>query len=219
MSTSRGDAAWPSRLRAAAWVPDNDPHRPWDDAAELAADWIWDRADEEHAAAIAVTNTLQIELPASLEAIAQRGGRATPQAKGRPQPGPVVVYVPDERTLRTAMDLARGFSLVAIEGSLFSLSQWAAGVGAVNLLDGSISTTDLPPQILKDLDSAVLFGGNNGWSGPHEKEHARRHLANHVRNGVLTPEQAASYVMAHGVSDRGAKRLRELLERNRARRS
>jgi hypothetical protein len=99
------------------------------------------------------------------------------------------------------------------------LSQWAAGVGAVNLLEGSISTTDLPPQILKDLDSAVLFGGNNGWSGPHEKEHARRHLANHVRNGVLTPEQAASYVMAHGVSDRGAKRLRELLERNRTRRS
>jgi hypothetical protein len=24
----------------AAWVPDDDPHRPWDDAAALAVEWI-----------------------------------------------------------------------------------------------------------------------------------------------------------------------------------
>ncbi len=30
-----------THVRAAAWVPDDDPERPWDEAAELAADWIW----------------------------------------------------------------------------------------------------------------------------------------------------------------------------------
>ncbi|QDO89820.1 hypothetical protein FNH13_16990 [Ornithinimicrobium ciconiae] len=49
--------------------------------------------------------------------------------------------------------------------------------------------------------------------GPHEKEHARNHLARHVQAGRLAPEQAASYVMAKGVSDRGGKRLRLLLEK------
>ena len=62
-------------------------------------------------------------------------------------------------------------------------------------------------------DDAVFFGGNNGWTGPHEKEHAHNHLARHVDSGRLAPEQAASYVMAKGVSDRGAKCLRLLLEK------
>lgn len=33
-----------THLQAAAWVPDDDPERPWDEAAALAADWIWERA-------------------------------------------------------------------------------------------------------------------------------------------------------------------------------
>ena len=39
-----------------------------------------------------------------------------------------------------------------------------------------------------DLDHAVFFGGNNGWTGPHEKEHARNHLVSHVRASRLTPQ-------------------------------
>jgi hypothetical protein len=38
-------------------VPDDDPERPWDEAAELAADWIWERSEVEGAKPLLVTNT------------------------------------------------------------------------------------------------------------------------------------------------------------------
>lgn len=202
-----------THLQAAAWVPDDDPERPWDEAADLAADWIWKRSEAEGVKPLLVTNTFQnargIE---SLEEITRSGGQATPQGKQRFDPGPVLTYVPDERTLKLALHLARGYSLAVVETVSFPLAEWAAGEGAVNLLDGTTSASTLPDDVRADLDHAVYFGGNNGWTGPHEKQNARTYLANHVRSGRLDPEQAASYVMAKGVSDRGAKRLRLLLE-------
>ncbi|NIL43192.1 hypothetical protein HCB17_20145 [Salinispora arenicola] len=201
-------------LQAAAWVPDDDPERPWEDAADLAADWIWGRSEVEGIAPLLVTNTFQNGVGIGcLDEIARRGGQATPQGKQRFDRGPVLAYVPDERTLKFALDLARGYSLAVVETVSFPLAEWAAGAGAINLLDGSTSTSSIPDDVKADLDHAVFFGGNNGWTGPHEKQHARTHLGRHVKSGRLAPEQAASYVMSQGVSDRGAKRLRLLLEK------
>ena len=111
-----------THLQAAAWVPDDDPERPWDEAADLAADWIWERSEAEGVKPLLVTNTFQnarsIESP---EAIARAGGQATPQGKERFERGPVVVYVPDERTLKFALNLARGYSLAAVESVSFRL--------------------------------------------------------------------------------------------------
>lgn len=203
-----------THLQAAAWVPDDDPERPWDEAADLAADWIWERSEAEGVKPLLVTNTFQnardIE---SLEAIARAGGQATPQGQGRFDRGPVLAYVPYERTLKLALNLARGYSLAVVESVGFPLGEWAAGAAAINLLDGSPSVSSLPDDVRADLDHAVFFGGNNGWTGSHEKKHARNHLTRHVQAGRLMPEQAAAYVMAKGVSDRGAKRLRLLLEK------
>lgn len=201
-----------THLQAAAWVPDDDPERPWDAAADLAADWIWQRSKAEGVEPLLVTNTFQdargIE---NMEEIARSGGQATPQGKQRFDPGPVLAYVPDERTLKLALNLARGYSLAVVETVSFPLAEWAAGAGAINLLDGT--TSAMAEDVRADLDHAVFFGGNNGWTDSHEKQNARTYLANHVRSGRLDPEQAASYVMAKGVSDRGAKRLRLLLEK------
>ncbi len=203
-----------THLQAAAWVPDDDPERPWDEAADLAADWIWGRSEIEGVEPLLVTNTFQnargIE---SLEQIAREGGRATPQGKQRFERGPVLTYVPDERTLKLALNLARGYSLAVVETVSFPLAEWAAGAEAINLLDGTTSSSNLPVGVVADLDHAVFFGGNNGWAGQHEKQHARNHLVRHVQAGRLTPEQAAAYVMAKGVSGTGAKRLRLLLEK------
>jgi hypothetical protein len=160
-----------------------------------------------------VTNTFQNARSIDcLETIAHKGGQATPQGKQRFDPGPVLAYVPDERTLKLALNLARGYSLAVVETVSFPLVEWAAGAGAVNLLDGSTGRSSIPDDVKADLDHAVFFGGNNGWTGQHEKEHARNHLIRHVQAGRLKPEQAASYVMAKGVSDKGAKRLCALLE-------
>lgn len=202
-----------THLQAAAWVPDDDPERPWEVAADLAADWIWEHSRIEGVTPLLVTNTLQNAVGIEcLDEIARRGGQATPQGKRRFDRGPVLAYVPDERTLRLALDLARGHSLAAVETVSFPLAEWAAGAEAVNLLDGSTSSSNLPDDVKVDLDHAVFFGGNNGWTGQHEKQHARNHLVRHVQAGRLAPEQAAAYVMAKGVSGKGAKRLRLLLE-------
>lgn len=205
-----------THLQAAAWVPDDDPERPWEDAADLAATWIWKRSDIETTAPLLVTNTFQNAVGIDcLNEIARQGGQATPQGKQRFERGPVLAYVPDERTLRFAFGLARGYSLAVVESISFPLAEWAAAADAINLLDGSTSSSNLPDDVRADLDRAVFFGGNNAWTGSHEKEHARAQLVRHVRSGRLTPEQAASYVMARGVSDKGAKRLRLLLEKGR----
>lgn len=201
-------------LQAAAWVPDDDPERPWDEAADLAATWIQERGQIEGVTPLLVTNTFQNAVGIkSLTTIAHRGSQATPQGKDRFDRGPVIAYVPVERTLDLALDLARGYSLVVVETESFPLVEWAAASGAINLLDGSISSSSIPDDVREDLDHAVFFGGNNGWTGSHEKQHARRFLGDHVRAGRLEPDQAASYVMAKGVSDKGARRLRELLEK------
>ncbi|WP_454294984.1 hypothetical protein [Salana multivorans] len=203
-----------THLQAAAWVPDDDPERPWDEAADLAADWIWERSKIEGVKPLLVANTFQnargIE---SLEEIASKGGQTTPQGKQRFERGPVLAYVPDERTLKLALNLARGYSLAVVETVSLPLAEWAAGAEAVNLLDGSVSSSGLSEDVKADLDHAVFFGGNNGWTGQHEKQHARNHLTRHVQAGRLAPGHAASYVMARGVSGTGAKRLRLLLEK------
>ena len=206
-----------THLQAAAWVPDDDPERPWDEAADLAADWIWERTRVEGIKPLLVTNTFQNAVGIqSLDKIARDGGQATPQGNQRFDRSPVLAYVPDERTLKLALDLARGYSLVIVETVSCPLAEWAATAGAINLLDGSTHQSGIPDDVKADLDHAVFFGGNNGWIGQDEKQHARNHLACHVQTGRLTPEQASSYVMAKGVSDRGAKRLRLLLEKVRA---
>jgi hypothetical protein len=203
-----------THLQAAAWVPDDDPERPWDEAAELAADWIWERSKIEGITPLLVTNTFQNAVGIDcLEEIAHKRGQATPQSKQRFDHGPVLAYVPDERTLKLALDLARGYSLAIVETDRFPLAEWAAGAGAINLLDGSASSSNIPDDVKADLDRARFFGGNNGWTGQDEKQHARDHLARHVQSGCLTPEQAAAYVMSQGVSGKGAKRLRLLLEK------
>jgi len=201
-------------LRSAAWVPDDDPSRPWDEAAGLAAEWIWSRSEEEGVKPLLVTNSLKNASGiACLEEIARDGGQSTPQSRGKFERGPVLAYAPDERTFELALNLARNYSLAVVETVNFPLAEWAASSEAINLLDGSTSASSVPDEVKADLDHAVFFGGNNGWTGPHEKEHARNHLLHHVQAGRLTPEQAASYVMANSVSSRGAKRLRVLLEK------
>jgi hypothetical protein len=203
-----------THLQAAAWVPDDNPERPWDDAADLAADWIWKRSEIEGVKPHLVTNTFHNAVGIeSLEKIAREGGQATQRGERRMERGPVLAYVPEERTLTLALDLARGYSLAVVETVSFPLGEWAAGAEAINLLDGSTNSSSLPEDVKADPDHAVFFGGNSGWTGPHEKEHARVQLARHVRDGRLAPEQVASYVMAKGVSGKGAKRLRLLLEK------
>lgn len=206
-----------THLRAAAWVPDDVEDRPWEEAVALAADWIWERSREEELAPLLVSNAQNAATfgYADLDEIIRAGGHATPQSRSRPDRGPVLAFVPDERSLHFAMGLARGYSLAVVEGST-PLAEWAAGAAAINLLTGQVTTSQVDDDVRKDLDSVIFYGGRNGWTGADEKAQVRRFLSDHIGGGRLTPDQAAAYALSsQSVSDRGAKRLRELLSRNR----
>lgn len=207
-----------THLQAAAWVPDDDPERPWEEAISLAAQWLWERSRAEGALPLLVSNALNAASwgYADLDEIIRAGGHATPKSRTRYDRGPVLAFAPTEASLRLAMDLARGYSLAVVEGSLLSLAEWAAGAAATNLLAGQTTQSQIPEDVRDDLDSAIFYGGRNGWTAPDEKAQARRYLEDHVQAGRLTPSQAAAYALASpSVSDRGAKRLRELLSRSR----
>lgn len=205
-----------THLQAAAWVPNDDPLRPWDEAIAPASEWIWERSRAEGLAPVLVSNAKNaagMGYP-DLDRIIRKGGHATPQSGTRYDHAPVLAFVPNERSLHFAMELARGYSLAVVEGRSLSLAVWAANAEATNLLTGQTTPSQIPDEVRRDLDFAILDGGRNGWTGPDEKAQARRCLADHIRAGRLTPDQAASYVLtSSSVSDSGAKRLRELLSR------
>lgn len=207
-----------THLRAAAWVPNDDPVRPWDEAIALASEWIWERSRAEGLAPVLVSNAKNAAGMGydDLDKIIRKGGHATPQSGTRYDHGPVLAFVPNERSLHVAMDLARGYSLAVVEGRSLSLAEWAANAGATNLLTGQTTPSQILDEVRRDLDFAILDGGRNGWTGPDEKAQARNCLADHIRAGRLTPDQAAAYVLtSSSVSDSGAKRLRDLLSRTR----
>ncbi|MEV0669371.1 hypothetical protein [Mycobacterium sp. NPDC050441] len=205
-----------THLRAAAWVPDDVEDRPWEEAIALAADWIWERSQDDGLAPMLVSNAQNAASfgYADLDEIIQAGGHATPKSRTRPDRGPVLAFVPDERSLHFAMGVARGYSLAVVEGSVLSLTEWAAGATAINLLTGQTTTSEVPADARKDLDSVIFYGGRNGWTGADEKAQVRRYLSGYINSGRLTPDQAAAYALSsQSVSDRGAKKLRELLSR------
>lgn len=205
-----------NHLRAAAWVPDDVEDRPWEVAIALAADWIWERSQDEGLAPMLVSNAQKTGGTGyvDLDEIIRAGGHSTPKSRTRFDRGPVLAFVPDERSLHLAMGLARDYSLAVVEGSRLPLTEWAAGVAAINLSTGQPTTSQVPADVRKDLDSVIFYGGRNGWTGADEKAQVRRYLSDHINNGRLTPDQAAAYALSsQSVSDRGAKRLRELLGR------
>jgi hypothetical protein len=192
--------------------------RPWQNAIAFAAEWIWECSRAEGLAPVLVSNAKNVAGMgyADLDEIIRKGGHVTPQSGTRYDHGPVLAYVPNERALHVAMDLARGYSLAVVEGRSLSLAEWAANAGATNLLTGQTTPSQIPDDVRRDLDFAILDGGRNGWTGPDEKAQALRCLTDHIRAGRLTPDQAAAYVLTSAsVSDSGAKRLRELLGRSR----
>ncbi|BBY62094.1 hypothetical protein [Mycolicibacterium helvum] len=207
-----------THLRAAAWVPDDDPQRPWEEAISLAAQWLWKQSEAEGVPPLVVSNARNAAGwgYTDLDEIIRAGGHATPKSRTRPDRGPVLAFAPIEGSLQLAMDLARGYSLAVVEGSLLPLAEWAARAGATNLVTDQATASQIPDDVREDLDSVVFYGGRNGWTGPDEKVQAKRFLSPHVRTGRLTPNQAAAYALAsQSVSDRGAKRLRDLLGRGR----
>ncbi|MFF1447467.1 hypothetical protein ACFVYF_04800 [Streptomyces sp. NPDC058274] len=204
-----------STLRA-AWVPDDDPERDWQVAADLAVRWVEREAAEQDATAVLVLNAFGAEqtVPA-LRRLAQRHLVATPRS-GRQRVGsgvgPVLAYVPDAKTLEFATGLARGSSLVAVEGAnLFPLRGWAAQVQAIDLTRPEDEAEEVDSRLTSAL-GRLKFYGNNGYGPPFDRQQAARVLDDLRSAGLLDRDVVLGAMAAQGISPNGLKRLGQLID-------
>ena len=150
-------------LLSVAWVPDDDPTRDWDIAARLAAAWVDDRCQHEGATGVLVTNTMDYLGVPALDAFASRHVRTSPRVTRQrvgSGVGPVLSYVPHEKELETAMNLARGSSLGVVETVSFRLLGWASWFEAWDLVRQE-PTPPLPESVRESVEGLAFYG--NKW--------------------------------------------------------
>lgn len=187
----------------AAWVPDDDPQRPWDEAEALAVRWVREQAARQRSAPLVVTYSRQnascMEHARGIEQVTVRSPGSVTGPVGRP----VLAYAPDEETLALAHRHARGSALVMVEGGT-SLMGWARATRAVDLVTGRTAPGyDDRQQHLLDR---VTMLKNNGWGDSHARSTLPRLLPAVLRH--VPVDELVGYVLAQGASAPGAKRVR-----------
>ncbi|MEB8342575.1 hypothetical protein [Streptomyces endophyticus] len=205
-----------SSILQAAWVPDDDPERDWEIAADLAVAWVRQQCTEQGASGVLVLNAFGVEqqIP-SLRRFAAQYAVTTPRASrdrvGRGI-GPVLAYVPDEKTLDFAAGLARGSALAVVEGAhRFPLEGWARQLGAIDLT----RPDEQPEQLGSELAAAIDrldFYKNNGFGDQFGKQQAQRILQDLRSAGLLERDVVLGALAAKGASDRAVRNLGKLID-------
>jgi len=196
----------------AAWVPELEGW-DWDDAAELAVEWVERECGQQHMRGLLVTATRDSgdSVPALMR-FAQRHDQATPRSRSRiDRRCPVLVYVPDTKALDFAAGIARGSSLCAVEG-FTRLGGWAREAGAVDLTGRAPVPAPLDPRLTEALDR-LHFYGNNGWTRGFGQDQARRVLEQLRVAGLLDRDATTGAMLARGHGSEAVKRLRELIDK------
>ncbi|WP_214107267.1 hypothetical protein [Acrocarpospora catenulata] len=200
----------------AAWVPDDDPHRDWEDAAKLAIAWVLEQAAQEGASPLLVTPH-QNQWKAGVESITWFANtypaitpRSSRQRVSRGQ-GPVLVYVPDFGTLTLAANYARGSSLAVVETASTPLIGWAMETKAVNLLTGQ-ATPETRTNSQREVLERVHFHGNNGWTRGFGRDQTTRILRGAYGREGLTRDVVLGAMAAKGHNSKAVGRLGELLD-------
>ncbi|MGW4815181.1 hypothetical protein ACWEPB_26550 [Kitasatospora cineracea] len=200
----------------AAWVPDDDPERDWELAADLAVSWIRRECAEQGASGVLVVNAFGVEqqIP-SLRSFAVEHTVTTPAAsRDRVERGvgPVLAYVPDEKTLDFAMRLARGSSLAVVESAQgFALRGWASALGAIDLTRPDERPEEAGPGFAEAIDR-LAFYKNNGFGDPFGKQQALHILQDLDSSEGLDREAILGALAARGASNRAVRNLAKLID-------
>lgn len=205
-----------SRPLRAAWVPDDDPERDWEIAADLAVSWIRQECAEQGAVGVLVLNAFGVEeaIP-SLRRFAAHSVVTTPRASrdrvGRGT-GPVLAYVPDEGTLDFAASLARESSLAIVEDIHgFPLEGWARQLGAIDLTRPDVQPEQFDAELAGAIDR-LDFYKNNGFGDRFGKQQAQRILEDLRAAGLLERNIVLGTLAAKGASGRAVRNLGKLID-------
>lgn len=205
-----------SSILRAAWVPDDDPERDWEIAADLAVAWVRQECAEQGADGVLVLNAFGVEqhIP-SLRRFAAEHSVTTPRAsrdRVGPGRGPVLAYCPDERALDFAANLARGSSLVIVESIHgFPLEGWARQLGAIDLTRPDKQPKQLDSELAEAIDR-LDFYKNNGFGDQFGKQQAQRILQDLRGAGLLKRDVILGALAAKGASDRAVRNLGKLID-------
>jgi len=195
----------------AAWVPDDDPHRPWDAAAALAVVWIEAEAASQSRDAILLTNTLDGHgFGGPLSRYVRGRTHFSPRSRPTGRGAPVLAYVPTPDTLELAMSVARGSAICVVESVAHPVRGWAAVVGAVNLLTGQPTTVDA--RLAKPLQR-LKFYGNNGYGPDFDRRSAQLILDDLRGEGLLDRDLIVGGLAALHISVRGQQRIRQMIDK------
>ena len=201
-------------IDAAAWVPDDDEERPWDEAADLAVEWIMQEAKIRGERPLLVTPTQsQWDSADAITWMARNCEAATPRGN-RPSHGkrPVLVYVPDYDVMNYRLQFARGSAIAVVEEISDKLSGWAAAVGALNLVTGEKTIDPITEEQLAEY-KRIDFNGNNGWASGFGADQTRRILRSLDSIGELDRDHLIGHMLAMGHNARHLKRLRTLVDK------
>ncbi len=201
-------------LLSVAWVPDDDPTRDWEIAARLAAAWVDDRCQHEGAIGVLMTNTMDYLGVPTLDVFAARHVRTSPRAarqRAGTGVGPVLSYVPHEKELEMAMNLARGSSLAVVETASFPLLGWASWFEAWDLVREE--TTPPLPESVRECVERLAFYGNNGFGEQFGKRQAQSILERLDEPARKASALLPGSLIAAGVSPRGIRNIRQLMAR------
>jgi hypothetical protein len=193
----------------AAWVPEDDPQRPSDEAAGLAIEWVRQQANRLSRDPLLVTYSLQVgDDIAAYYGIERATVRSPGTVSGRIG-RPVIAYVPYEDAMCLAHRHARNAALCVVEAAEFRLHGWAREVHAENLLTGKVLPA-LDPAVAKVLDRLMLYA-NNGWGDQFGRDRAGNLLSD-LRPHVDRAE-VLGYVTARDASDNGIKNLQKIMDK------
>ncbi|MFF5931616.1 hypothetical protein [Streptomyces hydrogenans] len=199
---------------SAAWVPNDDPARTLDVAAELAAAWVLRQAETLGTKPVLATPT-QAEwsagpdiirsLSKSWDTTTERGTAPSEQQRA------VLAYVPTYRGLYRLLPCVRDGALAVVELSPYFLSGWAMDSRAVNLVNGQTTPEAWTPAqrtLLEDIDRY----GNNGWAPGFDAEGAARLLPQLIADGV-DQNVILGFMVARGHDETSVERLASIIGR------
>jgi|GEM_PF-4994410 len=171
---------------------------------ELAAEWLRKEASRLGVKATVIANTKDhvANFPDYQDFI-----HASPTARTPiPRRGPVLALFPSVKTLRQAELRIGDGSLCVFGGYAPVLDYWITDRNAQPLSDFEPEWLPLlGAEAIEALESAVFYGGNNGFSRPDEKKHARSLMQRlHQLAEPPTAVQVEAYLVTkHNIRHKG----------------
>lgn len=149
----------------------------------------------------------------SVEAFASNGNILTPMNASRRQiktGGPVLAFVPDDKTLALAVGHCSGQVLGVVEYAVPSMRGWAAAVGAVNVLTGE-KEPGVDDSTRQSFDELIGIG----YKGYSKRDRYVMAVARPAIEKLTADGYDADFIVSYGIAcglhDSQAKELRALL--------